>query len=68
MSDPSELTLKDLAAAIRRRKVSSVEATRAMLARIDKWQRKLNAFARLEPEEIALSARMMTGMRMGSGL
>jgi aspartyl-tRNA(Asn)/glutamyl-tRNA(Gln) amidotransferase subunit A len=57
VSDPSELTLKDLAAAIRRRKVSSVEATRAMLARIEKWQRKLNAFARLEPEDALKAAR-----------
>jgi len=57
VSDPSELTLKDLAAAIRRRKVSSVEATRALLARTKKWQRKLNAFARLEPEAALKAAR-----------
>ena len=57
MSDPTELTLKDLAAAIRRRKVSSVEATKAMLARIDKWQPKLNAFARLEAEDALKSAK-----------
>ena len=57
MSDPSELTLKDLAAAIRRRKVSSVEATKALLARIDKWQPKLNAFARLEAADALKAAR-----------
>ena len=57
MSDPSELTLKDLAAAIRRRKVSSVEATRALLARIDRWQPKLNAFARVEAEDALKAAR-----------
>ena len=57
MSDPAELTLKDLAAAIRRRKVSSVEATKAMLARIDKWQPKLNAFARVEAEDALKSAK-----------
>jgi aspartyl-tRNA(Asn)/glutamyl-tRNA(Gln) amidotransferase subunit A len=57
VSDPSDLTLKDLAAAIRRRKVSSVEATRAMLARTKMWQRKLNAFARLEPEDALKAAR-----------
>ena len=57
MSDPSELTLKDLAAAIRRRKVSSVEATKALLARIKKWQRKINAFARIEAEDAMKAAR-----------
>lgn len=57
MSDPSELTLKDLAAAIRRRKVSSVEATKALLARVGKWQGKLNAFARIEAEDALKAAR-----------
>ena len=57
MSDPSELTLKYLAAAIRRRKVSSVEATKALLARIEQWQPKLNAFARLEAEDALKAAR-----------
>ena len=57
MSDPSELTLKELAAAIRRRKVSSVEATKALLARIDKWQPKLNAFARIEAADALKAAR-----------
>ena len=57
MSDPAELTLKDLAAAIRRRKVSSVEATETLLARIDKWQPRLNAFARVEAEDALKAAR-----------
>ena len=57
MNDPSELTLKDLATAIRRRKVSSLEATKALLARIDKWQPKLNAFARVEAEDALKAAR-----------
>ena len=43
MSDPTQMTLKDLAAAIKRRKVSSLEVTKAMLARIEKAQPKLNA-------------------------
>ena len=38
MSDPAAMNLKDLAAAIRRRKVSSVEVTKALIARIEKWQ------------------------------
>ena len=32
MSDPTQMTLKDLAVAIRRRKVSSLEVTKALLA------------------------------------
>ena len=57
MSDPAEMTLKDLAAAIRRRKVSSVEVTKALLARIDKWQPTLNAFARVEAEDALKAAK-----------
>jgi aspartyl-tRNA(Asn)/glutamyl-tRNA(Gln) amidotransferase subunit A len=57
VSDPSELTLKDLAAAIRRRKVSSVEVTRALLGRIETWQPKLNAFARVEAEDALKAAK-----------
>ena len=50
VSDPTELTLTGLAAAIRRRKVSSLEATKALLARIEKWQPALNAYATVEAE------------------
>jgi aspartyl-tRNA(Asn)/glutamyl-tRNA(Gln) amidotransferase subunit A len=52
--DPAELTLKEVAAAIRRRNLSSLELTRSLIARIERWQ-KLNAFVRIETEE-ALSA------------
>ena len=54
MRDPAELTLKEVAVAIRRRKLSSLELTRSLIARIERWQ-KLNAFVRIETEE-ALSA------------
>ena len=57
MSDIAEMNLKDLAAAIRRRKVSSVEVTKALLARIEKWQPALNAFARVEAEDALKSAK-----------
>ena len=57
MSDPTQMSLKHLAAAIRRRKVSSLEVTKAMLARIEKWQPTLNAFARVETEAALKSAR-----------
>jgi aspartyl-tRNA(Asn)/glutamyl-tRNA(Gln) amidotransferase subunit A len=52
--DPAELTLKEVATAIRRRKLSSLELTRSLIARIERWQ-KLNAFVRIETED-ALSA------------
>jgi len=57
VSDIAEMNLKDLAAAIRRRKVSSVEVTKALLARIEKWQPALNAFARVEAEDALKSAK-----------
>ena len=57
MSDIAEMNLKDLAAAIKRRKVSSVEVTRALLARIDQWQPALNAFARVEAEDALKAAK-----------
>ena len=57
MSDIAGMNLKELAAAIRRRKVSSVEVTRALLARIDQWQPALNAFARVEAEDALKAAK-----------
>jgi aspartyl-tRNA(Asn)/glutamyl-tRNA(Gln) amidotransferase subunit A len=57
VTEIAEMTLKDLAAAIRRRKVSSVETTKALLARIDTWQGALNAFARVEAEDALKFAR-----------
>ncbi len=57
MSDVAEMNLKELAAAIKRRKVSSVEVTKALLARIDRWQPALNAFARVEAEDALKAAR-----------
>jgi aspartyl-tRNA(Asn)/glutamyl-tRNA(Gln) amidotransferase subunit A len=47
VSDPAQLSLTQVAAAIRRRKLSSVELTRALLARIERWQPALNAFVRV---------------------
>ena len=57
MSDIAKMNLKDLAAAIKRRKVSSVEVTKALLARIDQWQPALNAFARVEAEDALKAAK-----------
>jgi aspartyl-tRNA(Asn)/glutamyl-tRNA(Gln) amidotransferase subunit A len=50
VSDVTALSLAEIAAAIRTRKVSSVEVTRALLARIAAWQPTLNCFVRLEAE------------------
>ncbi len=57
MTDPAELTLKEVAATIRRRKLSSVELTRSLLARIERWQPALNAFVRVEAEEALAAAK-----------
>jgi len=57
VSEIAEMNLKDLAAAIRRRKVSSLEVTKALMARIEKWQPTLNAFARVEAEDALKSAK-----------
>ena len=43
-ADPALLSLTELAAAIRDRKLSSVEATQACLTRIAAWQPHTNAF------------------------
>ena len=56
MSELAELTLAEVAAAIRSRKVSSVEVTRSLLARIAAWQPTLNAFVRLEGDEALAAA------------
>jgi aspartyl-tRNA(Asn)/glutamyl-tRNA(Gln) amidotransferase subunit A len=45
------LTLTEAAAAIREHKLSSVEVTHSLLARIERWQPVLNAFVRVEVEE-----------------
>jgi len=54
-ADPALLSLTELAAAIRERKVSSVETTTACLARIAAWQPHINAFVRVESDD-ALNA------------
>jgi aspartyl-tRNA(Asn)/glutamyl-tRNA(Gln) amidotransferase subunit A len=54
--DPALFTLTELAAAIAARKVSSVDATRALLARIECWQPVTNAFVRIEADEALAAA------------
>src|SRR5512137_2675820 len=46
-----DLTIHELSDKLRRREVSSMEATRAMLARIEATDRKVNAFITVSPEQ-----------------
>jgi aspartyl-tRNA(Asn)/glutamyl-tRNA(Gln) amidotransferase subunit A len=57
VKDPAELTLKEVAAAIRSRKLSSIELTRSLLARIERWQPALNAFVRVEADDALAAAK-----------
>jgi aspartyl-tRNA(Asn)/glutamyl-tRNA(Gln) amidotransferase subunit A len=57
LNDPAMLSLTELAAAIRERKLSSVEATTAHLERIPAWQPKINAFVSVEAESALELAR-----------
>ena len=54
LADCSAIELLEL---YRSRRASPVEATRAVLARIDKLNPKLNAFCHLAPDEALLSAQ-----------
>jgi aspartyl-tRNA(Asn)/glutamyl-tRNA(Gln) amidotransferase subunit A len=66
-SDPALLSLTEVAAAIRERKLSSVEVTQALLARIPKWQPKLNAFVRIEADEALAAAKEADAQLAKSG-
>ena len=57
-----DLALKDLSDIgdlIAAKKVSSVEATEACLARIEIWQKRTNAFLRLDRERALAQAKAM---------
>ncbi len=57
MSDPALLSLAEVAALIRDRKLSSLEATQSLLTRIEHWQPLLNAFVRIDAYDALQSAR-----------
>ncbi len=57
MSDPALMSLSEMAAQIRGRKLSSVEVTQALLARIERWQPKLNAFVCVEADDALQAAK-----------
>jgi aspartyl-tRNA(Asn)/glutamyl-tRNA(Gln) amidotransferase subunit A len=67
MSDPALLSLAEVAAQIRERKLSSVEVTQALLSRIQHWQPKLNAFVRIEPDEALAAAKEADAQLARSG-
>src|SRR5262249_37393362 len=66
VTDPALMTLAEAAAAIRARQLSSVEATKAALARIEQWQSRLNCFIAVDAEgalkqAVALDAERARG-------
>ena len=71
VADPALLTLAEAAAAIRARQLSSVEATKAALARIERWQPRLNCFIAVDAEgalkqAAALDAELARGRSCGA--
>ena len=70
-ADPALMSLAAAAAAIRARELSSVEATRAALARIERWQPRINCFIGLDAEgalkqAAALDAELARGHIRGA--
>ena len=66
MTDIADLSLTEVAAAIREKRVSSVEATEACLTRIDALGGELNAFISLEAER-ALAAAAVADAELARG-
>jgi len=67
MTDPTMLSLSELATALRERIVSSVEVTQALLERIAVWQPALNAFVAVEAQEALRAAEQAdTARRSGA--
>ncbi len=67
MSDPALLSLGEISAAIRARKLSSIEATQALLARTEQWQPVLNAFVRIDADQALRSAKHADAVLAKSG-
>ena len=60
MSDTlAQLSLTEVAGLIRRKKVSSVEVTRACLERIEDWQSRINCFIAVGAEDALKDARSL---------
>src|SRR6185295_9372239 len=67
LSDPALLSLTEVAARIRKRELSSVEVTQALLARIEPWQPRLNAFVRIEADAALAAAKQADAVLARSG-
>jgi aspartyl-tRNA(Asn)/glutamyl-tRNA(Gln) amidotransferase subunit A len=67
LSDPALLSLTEVAARIRERELSSVEVTQALLARIEPWQPRLNAFVRIEADAALAAAKQADAVLARSG-
>jgi aspartyl-tRNA(Asn)/glutamyl-tRNA(Gln) amidotransferase subunit A len=61
--DPALLSLTEAAAAIRSGKLRSVALVEACLARIERWQPRLNAFIDLWADEASRAARKADAAR-----
>jgi aspartyl-tRNA(Asn)/glutamyl-tRNA(Gln) amidotransferase subunit A len=57
VKNPADLTLTEIARALRRRTFSSTELTQWMIERIAHWQPVLNAFVRVEADEALAAAK-----------
>jgi aspartyl-tRNA(Asn)/glutamyl-tRNA(Gln) amidotransferase subunit A len=57
LSDPAQLDLRDAARAVLARSLSPVDLTQACLGRIDRLDRRLNAFITVTPEQAFADAR-----------
>jgi aspartyl-tRNA(Asn)/glutamyl-tRNA(Gln) amidotransferase subunit A len=57
MAGLHELTAREMASAFRRRELSPVELTRALLARIEAWEPRINAMYRVHAERALEEAR-----------
>ena len=63
MKDILSLSLREVATAIRSKKLSSLEATRACLERLHEIQPQTNCFIAVEEEEALRAARAADRMR-----
>src|SRR6476620_5725672 len=61
MAEPYELSASELGEHYRRRSLSPVEATRSVLARIERWEPRLKATYALDPEGALEAARASEG-------
>ncbi len=57
MNEIVQMSLTEVADAIRTKKVSSVEATQACIAQAEKWQPKINAYVTFDPDGALAQAK-----------